>query len=81
MPAEAKSRFVVDDMNLAGASFNNVNLGRARFTDINLSGACFDNINFTDAVIGENCNFAGMSIAGIPVKDLLAAYKERKKRG
>jgi uncharacterized protein YjbI with pentapeptide repeats len=81
MPAEPRSRFAVDDMNLAGASFNNVNLARARFTDINLSGAFFDNINFTEAAIGENCNFTGMTIAGIPVKDLLAAYEARKKQG
>jgi uncharacterized protein YjbI with pentapeptide repeats len=81
MPVEAKPRFAVDDMNLAGASFSNVNLGRARFTDINLSASFFDNINFTDAVIGENCNFTGMTIAGIPVKELLAVYRERAKQG
>jgi uncharacterized protein YjbI with pentapeptide repeats len=79
MPPEPKSRFAVDDVNLAGASFNNVNLAQARFTDINLSGAFFDNINFTNAVIGKNCNVTGMTIAGIAVEELLAAYRSRPK--
>ena len=79
MPPESKSRFAVDDVNLAGASFNNVNLAQARLTDINLSGAFFDNINFTNAVIGKNCNVTGMTIAGIAVAELLAAYRSRPK--
>jgi len=77
MPPDSKSRFAVDDVNLAGASFNNVNLAHARFTDINLAGAFFDNIDFTKAVIGKNCNVAGMTIAGIAVEDLLATYRSR----
>lgn len=79
MAADPKPRFAVDDVNLAGASFNNVNLSRARFTDINLSGAVFDDINFTGAVIGQHCNFAGMTIAGIAVEALLAAYRNQTK--
>jgi len=79
MAQELKPRFAVDDVNLAGASFNNVNLAQARFTDINLSGAFFDNINFTNAVIGKNCNVTGMTIADIAVEELLAAYRSRPK--
>jgi hypothetical protein len=79
MVQELKPRFAVDDVNLAGASFNNVSLAQARFTDINFSGASFDNINFTNAVIGKHCNFTGMSIAGISVSELLAAYRSRPK--
>jgi uncharacterized protein YjbI with pentapeptide repeats len=77
MAQNSKSRFAVDDVNLAGASFNNVNLAQARFTDINLTGAFLDNINFTNAVIGKNCNVTGMTIAGIAVADRLAAYRDR----
>jgi uncharacterized protein YjbI with pentapeptide repeats len=77
MVRESKPRFAVDDVNIAGASFNNVNLAQARFTDINLSGSFFDNIDFTDAAIGKNCNFAGMTIAGIAVEELLAAFRSR----
>jgi uncharacterized protein YjbI with pentapeptide repeats len=77
MAQESKSRFAVDDVNLAGASFNNVNLAQARFTDINLTGSVFDNINFTNAAIGKHCYFTGMTIAGVAVADLLAAYRER----
>ncbi len=79
MAQELKSRFAVDDVDLAGASFNNVNLAQARFTDINLSGSFFDNIDFTNAAIGKNCNFTGMTIAGIAVEELLAAYRSRPK--
>jgi len=79
MAQEPKPRFAVDDVNLAGASFNNVNLAQARFSDINLAGSSFDDINFTNAAIGKNCNFTGMTIAGIPVEDLLAAYRNRPK--
>ncbi|HUL06911.1 MAG TPA: pentapeptide repeat-containing protein [Candidatus Acidoferrum sp.] len=79
MAQDSKSRFAVDDVNLAGASFNNVNLAQARFTDINLTGAFFDDINFTNAAIGKNCNVTGMTIGGIAVADLLAAYRDRPK--
>ena len=79
MAQDSKSRFAVDDVNLAGASFNNVNLAQARFTDINLTGSFFDNINFTNATIGKHCNFAGMTIAGIAITELLAAYRDRPK--
>jgi len=79
MTQEPKQRFAVDDVNLAGASFNNVSLAQARFTDINLAGSSFDNINFTNAAIGKNCNFTGMTIAGIAVVELLAAYRSRPK--
>jgi uncharacterized protein YjbI with pentapeptide repeats len=78
MAQELKPRFAVDDVNLAGASFNNVNLAQARFTDISLAGAVFDNINFASAAIGKNCNFTGMTIAGIAVAELLAAYRSRR---
>lgn len=76
---ESKPQFAVDDVNLAGASFNNVNLAQARFTDINFSASFFDNINFTNAAIGKNCNFTGMTIAGIAVAELLATYRSRPK--
>jgi uncharacterized protein YjbI with pentapeptide repeats len=77
MAQQLKPRFAVDDVNLAGASFNNVNLAHARFTDIDLSGAFFDNIDFTNAAIGKNCNVTGMTIAGIAVEELLTAYRNR----
>jgi Pentapeptide repeats (8 copies) len=79
MAQESKPRFAVDDVNLAGATFNNVSLAQARFTDINLSGSFFDNINFTNAAIGKHCNFTGATIAGIAVEELLAAYRNRPK--
>jgi len=79
MAPDPKSRFAVDNCNLAGASFNNVNLAQARFTDINLAESFFDDINFTNAVVGKNCNLTGMTIAGIAVADLLAAYRDRPK--
>jgi uncharacterized protein YjbI with pentapeptide repeats len=63
---------------LANAVFEDVSLAGAAFTDINLSSARFDDINFADAEITGNCNFRGMTIAGIPVEDLFAAYRRAK---
>ena len=43
---------------------------------ISLAGARFDDIDFSNAVITSNCNFNGMRIAGVDVKELLASYAE-----
>lgn len=65
---------------LDGALFNDVRLAQARFTNVSLAGAAFDDIDFTGASISANCNFRGMTIAGVPVADLFAAY-ERQREG
>jgi len=65
---------------LDGALFNDVLLARARFTNVSLAGTTFDDIDFSDAAITANCNFRGMTIAGVPVVDLLAAYRRQRER-
>jgi uncharacterized protein YjbI with pentapeptide repeats len=78
--AKRTQRFAVDDVNLAGASFHDVNLAQARFVDVDLSGAFFDDIDFRGAQIGSDCNFEGMTIAGVPVKQLLALHQKHARR-
>ena len=58
---------------LGGARFDDVNLGEATFHDVNLSGAKFNDVNLANAAI-TNANLAGLTIDGILVTDLLAAY-------
>lgn len=78
-----KSRFtnvdlsgsVFDDVNLSGCTFRNVNLGSCDFNDISfagtiISGSCFKGAEIPHGPIEE------LRIAGVPVKDLLDAYKK-----
>ena len=61
------------------ALFKDLTLTRATFANVSLAGAKFDDIDFRDTVITSNCNFAGMQIAGVGVKELFAAYEQRKR--
>ena len=51
----------------------------ATFANVSLAGAKFDDIDFSNTVITSNCNFAGMRIAGVDVKELFAAYEQRRR--
>ncbi len=66
------------DVSLKDAVFENANMAGARFADINLAGARFDNISLADVEITRNCNFKGMTIAGVSVEELFAAYREHR---
>ena len=61
------------DVCLGGSKFDDVNLGNATFHNINLKGARFDDVNFSHAAI-INANLEGMTINGILVTEMLAAY-------
>ena len=63
---------------LDDALFKDVTLRNATFANVSLAGARFDDIDFSNAAITSNCNFAGMQIAGIGVKQLLAAYERQR---
>jgi len=63
------------DTNLAGADFDDVNLSGARLHNINLSEATFDNLNLSNAAI-TNAKLDGMTIDGVLVSDLFAAWKQ-----
>jgi uncharacterized protein YjbI with pentapeptide repeats len=58
-----------EDVNLAGATFHNINLAGARFEDVTLKGA---------AII--NANVEGMTIEGVLVSELFAAYRLRPQK-
>jgi len=55
---------IFDDVDLSGVTFHNANLRNARFNDVNLSGVAI-----------ANTNVEGMTIDGILVTELLAAYR------
>ena len=81
----SKARFVrsklegasFDDVNLHGARFHNVNLSGSTFDDINLSEAEFNYLNLSGTKI-TNANLEGMTINGILVTELLAAYEREQ---
>ena len=72
------------DVNLSGSTFKDVNLAEAQFEDANLSGWRVRNANLAElrienadlrgAVITDSLT-TGMTIDGIPVMDLVAAYQ------
>ena len=75
----------VDDTDLSASTFHNASLAGAKFTDINLANALFEEVNFTDTKIHNvnlsnvqitDCNLAGMTIEGISVTEMIAAYKK-----
>ena len=72
------------DVNLCGSTFKNVNFARAEFEDANLSGWSVRNANFSRLEINNaylrgaaiiDSLTQGMTIDGIPVAELLAAYR------
>jgi uncharacterized protein YjbI with pentapeptide repeats len=68
---------IFNDVNLAGTTFENVNLSNARIHDVKLSHLVIDNANLSHASIAESC-LHGMTINGILVTDLLAAYSAQQ---
>jgi hypothetical protein len=72
------------DVNLSGASFKNMNFAGALFEDANLSGWSVRNANFAGLKINNadlrgasivDSLTTGMTIDGIAVTDLMAAYR------
>jgi predicted choloylglycine hydrolase len=63
---------------LDNALFKDLTLTNASFANVSLAGARFDDIDFSNTVITSNCNFNGMQIAGVGVKELLASYARRQ---
>ena len=77
----------VGNVNLAGCTFKNVNMSGATFEDANLSGWKLTDVNLAGLKIAK-ANLAGasimegrmegMTIEGVLVSDLLAAYRASK---
>jgi predicted choloylglycine hydrolase len=62
---------------LGNAVFRDLSLAKATFANISLADARFDDIDFSNAEITANCNFSGMQIAGVSLKDLFDAYNRQ----
>jgi len=62
------------DVDLSEAEFRDVNLADASITDANLSGVQIVNANLRGAAIFDSMT-DGMTIDGIAVSDLQAAYR------
>ncbi len=76
-----------DDVNMSGMTFHNVNFSGAKFDDINMSGWRVHNVNFSGLRLTKanlagaaikDCRYEGMTIDGIAIEDLLAAYRARE---
>lgn len=66
-----KSEFV--DVNLSDTTFKDINLKRAQFIDTSLADSAFDDVDFSNVTIA-NSKLDGMTIEGVSVKALFAAY-------
>ncbi len=71
---------IFSDVNLACAAFNNVKLAEATIHDANLSGMRISDANLSGASIVES-NTATMTIDGIAVWELMAAYRASQANG
>jgi predicted choloylglycine hydrolase len=76
-PGPASTANVFIGTPLSNAVFRDLSLAKATFANISLSDARFDDIDFSNAEITANCNFAGMRIAGVSVKELFDAYNRQ----
>ncbi len=70
------SRF--EDVKLADATFNNVDMSGWRVEDVTLAGSRINNANLSGVSI-TNCAIEGMTLDGIRVTDLMAAYRDSRK--
>jgi uncharacterized protein YjbI with pentapeptide repeats len=69
-----RKRLEVNDADLSGSSFVNVKLTNATFDDINLSHTTIHNVNLSHVSITD-ADTTGMTIDGVLVSDLQAAYR------
>ncbi len=67
---------VFDDVNLSGTRITNANLSGAALADVNLTGLRLTDANLSGAAITAS-RYDGMTIEGIAVPDLLAAWRRQ----
>jgi uncharacterized protein YjbI with pentapeptide repeats len=65
-----------DDVNLSHALFHNVSLKNAKFDDVNLSHVVIHNANCSHLALEDAC-VEGMTIQGIPVKQMIELYRKQ----
>lgn len=66
-----------DNVTLTETKFANTAMNKSSFSNSNLSNAKFYETDFSGAEIDKSCNLDGMTIDGIPVRELLSLYKEK----
>jgi uncharacterized protein YjbI with pentapeptide repeats len=66
-----------DDVNMSGWTVHNVNMSGLRIDYANLAGLHIHNANLAGACLTE-CRVEGMSINGVALVDLFAAYEKHK---
>jgi uncharacterized protein YjbI with pentapeptide repeats len=71
---EKKQRLDVKKSDVSGSSFDDVNMSGWRVNYVNLSGLRVTKANLAGASITES-HYEGMTINGIAVTDMMAAYK------
>lgn len=69
-----------NDVNDEGLGFDSANLTGTSFTDVNLSGAQIGNANLSGPA-NINANIADMTLDGIPLSEMVAAYDRQKNNG
>ena len=73
-----RQRLDVNDADLTASSFVNVKLANATFDDINFSHTTINNVNLSHVSITD-ADTTGMTIDGVLVSDLQAAYRATQK--
>jgi uncharacterized protein YjbI with pentapeptide repeats len=79
-----KQRVEASDVDMSGSTFNDVNLAGSAFNDVNLAGTTIHDANLSRVRISKadlrdasiiDSQTDGMTINGIAIADLLAAYR------
>jgi uncharacterized protein YjbI with pentapeptide repeats len=74
-PAAKMRPVVFEDCALIGSIFQNCNMSGVTVTDCNLGGVTIADCNLSGVAL-RDCNITGMTIEGIPVEELLQAYRK-----
>ena len=74
---DAKERLEVHHADLSGSSFDDINMSGWCVDKVNLSGLRLTHANLAGASI-KDCRLEGLTIDGILVTELLAAYRASK---
>ncbi len=69
----------IHDVNLGNVDVDNVNLAGSRWNNVNLSGLRVTDANLSHASIRKSCTH-GMTIDGIAIEDLMAAYQAAQQK-
>jgi predicted enzyme related to lactoylglutathione lyase len=89
-PHHARQAVSVQDADMTASSFVNTRLAKSRFDDVDLQSATFTNVNLAGIVCVDanlagasiaNANLTGMTVNGIPIEDMLRAYRQREAHG